>query len=269
MSGFHLGGSPCCGFHQGGECETTGGGGGGGMVIGDPITGGTAGRVLFTGVGGVLDDDAALTWIDLDKQLLVGPGALDTPSLVVGGSADVETGFYRPGAAASATLAIALNGSYAFKFGGPATTNPDADIMFAAGRCVIDGRLPDEVCISHRDMSASGQQGVRLGATGATTINAAAGQQLGIAQGNSTRWLLGAATTAWGPGADNVSDLGATTLRVRNMFSAGYLEGSEIADPAAPAADKGRLYFKDNGAGKTQLVARFPTGAVQVIATEP
>ena len=46
-------------------------------------------------------------------------------------------------------------------------------------------------------------------------------------------------------------------------------EAPEIADPAAPAADHGKMYFRDNGSGKTQLVVRFPTGAVQVIATEP
>lgn len=54
-----------------------------------------------------------------------------------------------------------------------------------------------------------------------------------------------------------------------NSVIPGYIEGTEISDPAAPAANKGRLYFRDNGAGKTQLVVRFPTGAVQVIATEP
>jgi hypothetical protein len=54
-----------------------------------------------------------------------------------------------------------------------------------------------------------------------------------------------------------------------NLKMGSYLEGPEIADPAAPATNNGRLYFKDNGAGKTQLVVRFPTGAVQVIATEP
>lgn len=50
----------------------------------------------------------------------------------------------------------------------------------------------------------------------------------------------------------------------------GYVEGIEqSSDPAAPAANAGRLYWKDSGGGKTQLVARFNTGAVQVIATEP
>lgn len=44
---------------------------------------------------------------------------------------------------------------------------------------------------------------------------------------------------------------------------------TEITDPSAPAANQGVLYVRDNGAGKTQLVVRFPTGAVQVVATEP
>lgn len=53
------------------------------------------------------------------------------------------------------------------------------------------------------------------------------------------------------------------------MSITSFFEASEISDPDAPAANKGRLYFRDNGGGKTQLVVRFPTGAVQVIATEP
>lgn len=48
-----------------------------------------------------------------------------------------------------------------------------------------------------------------------------------------------------------------------------YIELAEISTPAAPDTDNARLYVEDNGAGKTRLVIRFPTGAVQVIATEP
>ena len=52
-------------------------------------------------------------------------------------------------------------------------------------------------------------------------------------------------------------------------LNTGYAQFSERADPAAPSANEARLYAKDNGSGKTQLVVRFPTGAVQVLATEP
>lgn len=49
----------------------------------------------------------------------------------------------------------------------------------------------------------------------------------------------------------------------------GFLEFLEQTDPTAPASNRAILYSKDNGAGKTQLCVRFPTGAVQVLATEP
>jgi hypothetical protein len=49
----------------------------------------------------------------------------------------------------------------------------------------------------------------------------------------------------------------------------GYLQQREIADPSAPESNACRLYVRDNGSGKTQVVARFASGAVQVIATEP
>jgi hypothetical protein len=48
-----------------------------------------------------------------------------------------------------------------------------------------------------------------------------------------------------------------------------YLNLVETTVPGAPSANEAFLYCQDNGAGKTQIVARFPTGAVQVIATEP
>lgn len=41
------------------------------------------------------------------------------------------------------------------------------------------------------------------------------------------------------------------------------------ADPPAPSGNRVRVFAKDNGAGKTQLCARFATGAVQVVATQP
>jgi hypothetical protein len=50
----------------------------------------------------------------------------------------------------------------------------------------------------------------------------------------------------------------------------GALQMQEMAAaPAAPAADGVRIYAKDDGGGKTQLCARFATGAEQCFATEP
>jgi hypothetical protein len=61
-----------------------------------------------------------------------------------------------------------------------------------------------------------------------------------------------------------------TTAASQIRVGGKHIEMTELAaDPAAPAADAARLYFRDNGSGKTQLCVRFATGAVQVIATEP
>jgi hypothetical protein len=40
-------------------------------------------------------------------------------------------------------------------------------------------------------------------------------------------------------------------------------------EPPAPAANRARLFLRDNGGGKTQLCVKFSTGAVQVISTQP
>lgn len=70
-----------------------------------------------------------------------------------------------------------------------------------------------------------------------------------------------------GSGANDFNIYSAGTASV-NRFE-GSVEFVEKTDPAAPAANNARLYAKDNGSGKTQLVVRFATGAVQVLATEP
>ena len=77
----------------------------------------------------------------------------------------------------------------------------------------------------------------------------------------------------WGDGT-NSPDVGiereaAGVLGLTNGSTGGSgLEGTEITDLDAPAAAKGRIYFRDTG-GKTELVCRFETGAIQRLAIEP
>jgi hypothetical protein len=68
-------------------------------------------------------------------------------------------------------------------------------------------------------------------------------------------------------GANNITNV--NSLDGVNARMTQYYDLNEWATPVAPAADRARIYAKDNGAGKTQLIARFPTGAEQVLATEP
>lgn len=52
-------------------------------------------------------------------------------------------------------------------------------------------------------------------------------------------------------------------------IDAGAMTMKEMTAPSAPAANSVVIYLVDNGAGKTQLMALFPTGVAQQIAIEP
>lgn len=83
------------------------------------------------------------------------------------------------------------------------------------------------------------------------------------------------------PNDDNDAEVGSASLGYQNFqgFNLllrastnvhGYIEETELsADPAAPAANKVRIFCKDNGSGKTQLMAIFNTGAAQQLAIQP
>ena len=66
-----------------------------------------------------------------------------------------------------------------------------------------------------------------------------------------------------------LSELWITLEEMRALAALTYADMGEIAAPASPSADTARLFVQDNGAGKTQLMALFPTGVAQQIAIEP
>lgn len=68
---------------------------------------------------------------------------------------------------------------------------------------------------------------------------------------------LDAAATNWG-----------LYVAGNNSYMAGSLVMAEMTAPDAPAANTLVLYAVDNGAGKTQLMVRFPSGVAQQIAIE-
>lgn len=83
---------------------------------------------------------------------------------------------------------------------------------------------------------------------------------------------------AWGSAANpnSVYDIslfrqaaGVLAVRGDSSTAGGALEFVEQTAPAAPAADGVRLYAVDNGAGKTQLMALFSSGAAQQVAIQP
>ena len=114
------------------------------------------------------------------------------------------------------------------------------------------------------------------GTTGGVTIASASSTGTNRATGTVT--LQTGTPTGSGEAGDIVLATSSTTrFTVEGTTNAGqltlgsncYFQFSEMTAPAAGAANTARLYSVDNGAGKTQLVVIFASGAAQVLATEP
>ncbi|MBK8200355.1 MAG: hypothetical protein IPK75_18565 [Acidobacteria bacterium] len=95
---------------------------------------------------------------------------------------------------------------------------------------------------------------------------------------NTAISLSGASCLSWGSGAPTIGTLdtslnrsaaGVVGIRGNSPTAGGALEFLEQTAPSAPGANAVRLYAQDNGAGKTQLMALFNTGAAQQVAIEP
>lgn len=99
-----------------------------------------------------------------------------------------------------------------------------------------------------------------------TILNAP--QAIDLRVGNLGAWYIDANRNFF-PQTNNAFDLGDTTHLIGNINLGKGIYFTEQSDPSAPSTNIGVLYVRDNGGGKSQLVVRFPTGAVQVVATEP
>lgn len=90
--------------------------------------------------------------------------------------------------------------------------------------------------------------------------------------------LSSVSMVSWGSGIPTINSLdtainrsaaGVVGIRGNSSTDGGALEFLEQTAPSAPGANAVRLYAQDNGAGKTQLMALFNTGAAQQVAIEP
>lgn len=89
----------------------------------------------------------------------------------------------------------------------------------------------------------------------------------------------GQATGTGSRGVNAYSDTGHALHAESPLGWAAYFDGrvftkrsydmGKVGSVGAPGANVARIFVRDNGSGKLQLCVRFPTGAVQVIETEP
>jgi hypothetical protein len=57
-------------------------------------------------------------------------------------------------------------------------------------------------------------------------------------------------------------------LGVLNRVLEAPIDLPEVSTPTNPSSGIGRIFMRDNGSGKTQFCVIFPSGSVQVLATE-
>jgi hypothetical protein len=87
------------------------------------------------------------------------------------------------------------------------------------------------------------------------------------AEDNFSRGVIGQSPA--GIGVYGITSSGYAGYFAGKVFTTAFHEMQEVSTPAAPGANRARLFLKDNGLGKTQLCVRFNTGAVKVLATQP
>jgi len=88
----------------------------------------------------------------------------------------------------------------------------------------------------------------------------------GVGGEGASRGVSG--TSAAGHAIHGQSDTGFAGYFNGKVFVNNEILVDEIRTPAAPVANRAKLFVRDNGSGKTQLCVRFHTGAVKVLATQ-
>lgn len=171
------------------------------------------------------------------------------------------------------------SGGYVFIYGGSATSGQGgAAAVNGGGTADGDGGYA----------AVQGGQGGGTGLGGDAILGA--GAAVGSGNGGAARVYGGYAAGASGAGGtatvrggaslhgaggdvNLVGGTGSTAAGRINLQSpavlSSYAEGTEQSAPAAPPANGYRIYAVDNGAGKTQLMVIFSSGAAQQIAIQP
>jgi len=181
-----------------------------------------------------------------ENQTLAEAGIQAALSLATG----VETWLGTP---SSANLAAALTDEVGnaggFTRGTAGLTNEcvkwdvNGNLVSAGAACGTGGGTPGGVSLDYQFNNA--------GAFGGASLKECAAGLIGIGGCTSAFPALkrsGAATEIRGG-----DDIGYAPLVVGQLWTTDYFNSVEITTPLLPAADQGRLYFKDNGVGKTVL----------------
>jgi len=227
--------------------------------------------------------------LDISDQLAVGGQASITANSVITLSENFSLGLFGVGAGLKDTIKAIGTGTNTF---GPRAIDLIASAEQTGGNCLtVTGmlftakhnqayptatlRAFELACQTVGAGTLDDMQALRISVSGA-------GDAPDTAYHINLLASTVAATTMWGIHVGNISAAGQTTCvgvdidaltgattNIGLRLNANCMELAERTAPAAPAANGCRLYAVDNGAGKTQLMALFSSGAAQQVAIQP
>jgi hypothetical protein len=193
----------------------------------------TSGSLLFSNGSTIAQDNANLFWDDTNNRLGIGTNAPDTPLHVYGTANGTAQAVFERDSANSSGFVLSLRKDRA---GGFLSLNDTlGQISFTgsngAGAFVTSAYIRS--IVDNISTPASPQAKIVFSCGGASPVDV-------------------------------------LTLNSNNTAAfAGAVQMAEMTAPAAPAANGVILYAVDNGAGKTQLMALFSSGAAQQLAIQP
>jgi len=227
---------------------------GGGSIGPTTPTDFTEGSVIFAGVSELAENNAALKWTDSTTQLKLTAGAATRTPLAVKAAVAQSANLQEWQNSSDVALAAILStGAMRVPIGAfPSTPG----LQFGTGTILMSRGADGELTIAD--------------STGATAMQFST-PNLALSVGSSIQ--IGIASTSNPAASGNdvaFARTAAGIMKVTNgSTGGGSLHFQEQTAPSAPAANNVYIYAQDNGAGKTQLMARFATGAAQQIAIEP
>jgi hypothetical protein len=119
-------------------------------------------------------------------------------------------------------------------------------------------------CLGWSHGNSTGVQGYSGG--GGPPAKAKTGVYGYASQDNFSRGVIGESPA--GIGVYGISSSGYGVYSAGKVYTTKWYEAAEINTPAAPLANRARIFLRDNGSGLTQLCVRFHTGSVKVLATQ-
>lgn len=125
------------------------------------------------------------------------------------------------------------------------------------------------------DWQVGGTSYLKLTQFGDLVGSAFTGSDFSVRLQNGSLKLGSASIVSWGSGNaagsmdSGLARVAAGIVGVTNASTGGgAIEFTVMTAPATPAADKARIFARDNGSGKTQVCVILPDGVVTVLATQ-